>query len=228
MIKITDMNLTADKRELAANITIELKRGGKYLLLGQNGTGKSTFMKEIFKATIIGGKNISIDNNNAFYSDNSSMEPFDQFSGLEYLSAYFDSLYGYEWLKEGAIDLEKFKVNNDILGTKMVELSGGERRILNVIIAIYGQYDLLLIDELESNLDDAKLEIAIEEINRMVDCTVILATHNQIVMNKLKHDKTFMFKEQKLEETGKNNEGEESLKELFREERGMIDENFEF
>lgn len=227
MIKIKDMNLNANERELATNISMELKKGGKYILLGQNGTGKSTFMKEIFKASIIGGSGIDIDNRNAFYSDNSSLASFDQFSGFEYLNAYFESIYGYEWFKENKIDLSRFEIDNKVLGTTMADLSGGERRILNVLVAIYGKYDLLLIDELESNLDEIKLEKAIEEINKMEDCTIIIATHNQKVMSKLKHDKVFMFKGQKLEEAN-NNEDEESLKDLFKEEKGLIDENFEF
>ncbi|CAM9104986.1 ABC transporter ATP-binding protein [Mycoplasma todarodis] len=228
MIKIKDMDLNADKRELATNITMELERGGKYILLGQNGTGKSTFMKEIFKASIIGGEGIDIDNSNAFYSDNSSLTAFDQFSGFEYLNTYFEPIYGYEWFKEKIIDLSKFEVDNKVLGTTMADLSGGERRILNVLVAIYGKYDLLLIDELESNLDEVKLEKAIDEINKMEECTIIIATHNQKVVNKLHHNKVFMFKEQKLEEANNDNGDGESLKELFQKEKGLIDENFEF
>ncbi|KAI9653687.1 MAG: hypothetical protein M1831_005715 [Alyxoria varia] len=53
-IEITDLNLAVGKKELLSHATLKLKENGHYVLVGRNGTGKSTLMRALADGSIPG------------------------------------------------------------------------------------------------------------------------------------------------------------------------------
>ncbi len=229
MIKIKDLEIKMNNRIIVSNVSLIFDDKKNYILLGRNGSGKSTLMKEMFKASIIDDKNIEITNHKIFYSDNYSIETFAMFSGFEYLDAYFSNYYGNDWLSKEVINLKAFNVSKLLLQKTIADMSGGERRVLNIIVSIYGDFDTLFVDEIESNLDKDRLKTAIKEINKLwKDRNVIIATHNQQVLNDLNYEKAFIFREKQVKDITKDISKNNSLKHIFKNDKGVIDENFEF
>lgn len=69
-------------------------------------------------------------------------------------------------------------------------LSGGEQQRVAIARAVIARPSLLLADEPTGNVDDAiavRLLYLFEELNRM-GTTVVIATHNQALIDRFKHD----------------------------------------
>ena len=69
-------------------------------------------------------------------------------------------------------------------------LSGGEQQRVAIARAVIARPNLLLADEPTGNVDDAiavRLLYLFEELNRM-GTTVVIATHNQALIDRFKHD----------------------------------------
>ena len=70
------------------------------------------------------------------------------------------------------------------------QLSGGEMQLVSIARALVHRPALLLADEPTGNVDDAiavRLLYLFEELNRM-GTTVVIATHNQALIDRFKHD----------------------------------------
>ena len=53
-IEIKDLSLAVGKKELLSHATLKLKQNGHYVLVGRNGTGKSTLLRALADGSIPG------------------------------------------------------------------------------------------------------------------------------------------------------------------------------
>jgi ATP-binding cassette subfamily F protein 3 len=148
---------------LLENVNFEIKSTDKVALIGSNGTGKTTLLREIFK-----NKHNSIEINEdiqmAYLSQlqgemlNESNTIFEEFFDAGFktyqeISSYLSS-YGFE--------------EEEILNQKIESLSGGEKNILQLAKVSCSKANMLLLDEPTSHLDtysQLALEKAIENYN---------------------------------------------------------------
>lgn len=75
-------------------------------------------------------------------------------------------------------------------------LSGGQQQRIAIARAVIARPKLLLADEPTGNLDDEigfKLMNLFEQLNRM-GTTIVIATHNQLIIEKFPHDKLVLDK----------------------------------
>ena len=81
-----------------------------------------------------------------------------------------------------------------VIGASMGQLSGGQRQRLGLARAIYGNPKLLLLDEPDSNLDDAGQKELLKTIGvlREKKCTVIVITHQTKLL--INSDKILVMK----------------------------------
>ena len=99
--------------------------------------------------------------------------------------------------------LDKFVENElkekyeTVVGENAIKLSGGQRQRIGIARAIYDNKEILILDEATNALDEEKAKEIIDKISNVKNITIILVTHNQLIIKKF--DKVLHFNNGKLE-----------------------------
>ena len=182
---LTVKNLTVEvgeeKKELCHNINIEIKRGEKIAVIGDNGIGKSSFFKTIQGiiphsiGDIEWGKNTSI---SYYEQENLNLDPKKQ---------AIDELWDrFEHIPEAQIR----RMLGNVLLTKedvykpVGVISGGERARLALCIIMLEKSNVLLLDEPTNHLDLNSKEVLEAALNEY-DGTAIFISHDRYLLNKI-------------------------------------------
>ena len=209
-IRINNLSFKYDKNSdyIFKNINLEIYKGEILGIIGQTGSGKSTFLDLIIGLLKPSEGNILVDGKNI---RENSVEWFKKIGYVPqnmYLNddsikkniafTYHDNKIDNDRILEVA---EKSKINQmiknkkDKLETRVGErgnmLSGGQKQRLSLARALYQNYaEVLIFDEFTSALDmGTENEIMNEIINFQKEKTIIMSTHRQ---NLLKYcDKIF-------------------------------------
>ena len=194
------------------NLTIEPKK--IYFLQGANGSGKSTLFRllqgtvhegEVLTGTVIvddvaydlsceASRKMLPELIHAVQQDYNSMIA-DQFNFEENLR--FARLPRYPALKKlptySAMPALLKRFNIDV--TKPVHLlSGGQRQILAMLMALQKPTTLLLLDEPTAALDSVNTEMVLTFLHELValtDITILIISHDQNVLEKYANDQSF-------------------------------------
>jgi len=185
-------------------INIEIERGEFVFVVGPSGAGKSTFIKMMYREEkptsgdiIINGINLStLRDKRVPYLRRKIGVVFQDFKLLPKLNVYENIAFALEVIEETPAEIRK-KVNEvlSLVGlTKKArmfpnELSGGEQQRVSIARSIVNFPPVVIADEPTGNLDpDTSWEImkVLEEINSR-GTTIVMATHNKEVVNKLRH-----------------------------------------
>ena len=145
-LKVENLAIAFDET-LLENVNFEIKSTDKVAIVGTNGVGKTTLLKEIFK-----------NNNNAIKVDeNIEMSYLSQMQGdvINESNTILQEFYdvGFETYGEIRRYLGKYGFDADILTQKIDSLSGGEKNILQLAKVSASRANLLLMDEPTSHLD---------------------------------------------------------------------------
>lgn len=169
-LKVSDYSVSFDEL-LLENVNFEIKSNEKVAIIGPNGTGKTTLLREIFE------------NNNPSIEINEVMEV-----------AYLSQLPG-KTLNESNTIMEEFleaglKTYEDVtdyisdygfeeeaLNQKIGSLSGGEKNILQIAKVSASQGNMLLLDEPTSHLDTYS-QIALEKALENYKGAVLMISHD--------------------------------------------------
>jgi len=159
---IESRNITAGygKAVIIQDVNIEIEEGRITAIVGPNGSGKSTFLKTVFGLTRVFKGNIFFDG-----KDVTRLAPEERARmGLGYVpqvNNVFPSLTVMENLEMGAYSIEKkeqvrteieemmeiFPILRERRNQKAGSLSGGERQMLAMAMALMGKPKVLLLDE---------------------------------------------------------------------------------
>lgn len=158
-IKVENYSVSFDELVLQ-DVNFEIKSTDKVAIIGPNGTGKTTLLRDIFK-----NNQDSIEINEALnvaYLSQLQGETLKDSNTI--LHEFIDA--GFETYDEIRAYLVNYGFEGEILDQKIESLSGGEKNMLQLAKAAGVQADLLLLDEPTSHLDiysQIALEKAIEE-----------------------------------------------------------------
>ena len=156
---------------LLENVRFELKQGEKVAIVGPNGTGKTTMLRDIYR------------NNNSFISMSEDVEIgfLSQIHGemLNESNTIYEEFetIGFETHAQIAEYLKDYYFEVDMLSSPISQLSGGEKNLLQLAKIAAGKANLLLLDEPTSHLD-TYAQIALEKAIAEYKGTVLMVSHD--------------------------------------------------
>ena len=183
---------------------LKVKKGDFVFVIGQSGSGKSTLIKLLYReekptngSINIGGIEVAKLRNRKVYKLRRKLGiVFQDYRLLPKSTVYENVAFALE-----VIGTKKDEINKKVLrALELVglkgklrnypdQLSGGEQQRVAIARAIVNEPKLLLCDEPTGNLDPEKsMEImkVLEDINATLGTTIIMATHDKDIVNKMK------------------------------------------
>ncbi|MGM7634524.1 cell division ATP-binding protein FtsE [Bacillus sp. Hm123] len=185
-------------------IDVAIKQGEFVYVVGPSGAGKSTFIKMMYREErptsgkiVVNGMNLSVLKESSVpYFRRQVGVVFQDFKLLPTLTVYENVAFALEVIEESPEKIKK-RVTEvlQLVGLKNKarmlpnELSGGEQQRVSIARAFVNQPKVLIADEPTGNLDpDTAWDIMsiFQEINGK-GTTVVMATHNKEIVNKIRH-----------------------------------------
>ncbi len=195
-LKIENMNFKYDKsakRNLLYKINLEIPRGERFLIVGENGVGKSTLLKLIVgiltpdSGNIILGPKTDI----GYYAQEHELLNLDK-NLIENLQEFNLTE------KEARGILGKFLFEGDELYKKASVLSPGERSRLSLAKLTLQKANLLILDEPTNHLDPETQKIIAKNLKTFKG-TIILVSHNPEFVDFLGVERTLILPEGRLD-----------------------------
>lgn len=136
------------KKQILTDVFLTCGQGEIIGLLGRNGSGKSTLLKIIFGSLSADQKFVKIDDkiNNGIFDNRDLIKylPQDNFTPNHIKIATIISLF---CDKENGSLIKSNQWIKPMLGKKSNQLSGGEKRLLEILLIIHSNAKFVLIDE---------------------------------------------------------------------------------
>ena len=186
------------------DVNLEISKGEFIFVIGASGSGKSTLIKLLYRQekptngeVYVGGINVAKLRNGKVYKLRRRLGVvFQDYKLLPKKTVYENvafalEIYGY---KEDEIRKKTLKAIEQVglkdkLRSYPDNLSGGEQQRVAIARAIVNEPKILICDEPTGNLDPTtSMEImkVIESINTDLETTIIMATHDKDIVNKMK------------------------------------------
>jgi len=186
------------------DLDVSIEKGSFVFVIGGSGSGKSTLIKMLYREEkptkgqiIVGGLDVAKLRNKKVYKLRRKIGiVFQDYRLLPKMTVYENVAFALEVIgaKKEEIRTKVLKALEEVgLKNKLHnypdQLSGGEQQRVAIARAIVNGPKLLLCDEPTGNLDPEKsMEImkVLEDINKSRGTTIIMATHDKDIVNKLK------------------------------------------
>lgn len=186
------------------NVNVQIKKGDFVFVIGRTGSGKSTFIKMLYREVkpnkghvILDGADIArLKDHNVYKIRRKIGVVFQDYRLLPKLTVYENVAFALEVVGEAPKNI-RMKVLRalELVGLKHKtrsfpnELSGGEQQRVAIARAIVNNPNVLICDEATGNLDPEKsIEIMeiLNNVNKKLGTTIIMATHDKAIVNKYK------------------------------------------
>ena len=170
LLRLDNYSLSFEET-LLEGVCFSVHAGEKVALVGANGTGKTSMLREIWK-----NRHPAI-----HFSETASPAFFSQLHAeiLSEQNTIYQELFdaGFETEAQVEAHLQKYCFDPDTLGRKVGNLSGGEKNLLQLAKLAAGNANLLLLDEPSSHLDTFA-QIALEEAIAAYPGAVLMVSHD--------------------------------------------------
>lgn len=195
VIEVEHVTKAYGDKTILKDISLLVERGSKIAFVGQNGQGKSTFIKAIvnefeYEGSIKLGHNVQV----GYFAQNQA----------EYLDGEITLL---QTMEDAATDTNRAKVR-DMLGSflfrgddvekKVKVLSGGERNRLALCKLLLQPINVLVMDEPTNHLD-IKSKNVLKAALQKYEGTLLLVSHDRDFLQDMSN-LVYEFKDQKIKE----------------------------
>ena len=186
------------------DVNLEISKGEFVFIIGESGSGKSTIIKLLYRQerptsgeVYVGGINVARLRNGKVYKLRRKLGVvFQDYKLLPKLTVYENVAFALEiyGLKKSEVRRRTLEALEQVgLKDKVrsfpEELAGGEQQRVSIARAIVNNPKILICDEPTGNLDPkTSMEVmrVIESINNDLGTTVVMATHDEKIVNKMK------------------------------------------
>lgn len=170
VLTITDYQVSFEE-DLLENVSFQLFAGEKAALIGANGTGKTTLIRDILQND---HPAIHIDENTKYACLSQLQE-----EGLDEGKTVFETLQdvGFATREDVRHCLARYCLQEECMDQKVSKLSGGEKNMLQIALLAASDAQLLILDEPTSHLD-LYAQTALEKALADYEGTVLMVTHD--------------------------------------------------
>ncbi len=171
----------ASRRELFHDVNMDIKRGERVCIVGDNGTGKTTLLRMLLGDIDPGSGRIRIGHNVQFgYYDQGQQRLSDELTVIEELQE------AYHLYTDGELRniLGRFLFQGEQVFLPVGSLSGGEKARLALLKLMLSGSNVLVLDEPTNHLDIESKEI-FEEALLDFPGTCIIVSHDRYFLNRI-------------------------------------------
>ncbi len=186
------------------DVNLSISKGEFVFVIGDSGSGKSTLIKLLYRQekptrgdVFVGGINMSKLRNGRVYKLRRKLGiVFQDYKLLPKMTVYENVAFALEvyGLRRDEVRKRTLKAIEQVglkdkLRSYPSELSGGEQQRVSIARAIVNNPKVLICDEPTGNLDPkTSMEImeVIDRINKELGTTIIMATHDEKIVNRMK------------------------------------------
>ena len=225
LIEKINVNSNSNK-EILKNFSLSIKPGEIHVIMGPNGTGKSTLSKVIMgsKDYIVTSGDMLIDGDSildlnttersrkGIFLAMQSPISIDGVTNSEFLrtalSSKLDKNVGiYEFIKLMENAMSDLIMNSNMMHRSInQDFSGGERKKNEILQMKILKPNILILDELDSGLDVDSLKIVCDNINDYLkentDTSILMITHYTRILDYIKPDYVHVMKDGTIVKTG--------------------------
>jgi ATP-binding cassette subfamily F protein 3 len=170
VLKVNNHSVAFDEL-LLDNVNFEIKSTDKVAIIGSNGTGKTTLLRDIFKNNH-DSIEINADVKVAYLSQHQGERLTDSNTILE---EFIDA--GFKTYDEIRSYISSYGFEGEIVNQKIESLSGGEKNMLQLAKVSASKANVLLLDEPTSHLD-TYTQIALEKAIEDYKGAVLMISHD--------------------------------------------------
>ena len=225
-LDIINLSVMVDNKLVLKNFNLSLDNGKIYVLMGPNGTGKSTLSR-----VIMGDSNYKVMSGDILFNGNSILDKsvdersrmgiflamqypmeIEGVSNQDFLRTAMSSKEGkqvglYDFIMKCEKASEELKMDKNLIHRPLnVGFSGGEKKKNEVLQMKLLKPSLVILDELDSGLDVDSLKIVSSNIKDYIsenkDTTLLIITHHQKVLEYIKPDYVKVLYNGKIVDSG--------------------------
>ena len=225
-LDIINLSVMVDNKLVLKDFNLILDNGKIYVLMGPNGTGKSTLSR-----VIMGDSNYKVVSGDILFNGNSILDKsvdersrmgiflamqypmeIEGVSNQDFLRTAMSSKEGkqvglYDFIMKCEKASEELKMDKNLIHRPLnVGFSGGEKKKNEVLQMKLLKPSLVILDELDSGLDVDSLKIVSSNIKDYIkenkDATLLIITHHQKVLEYIKPDYVKVLYNGKIVDSG--------------------------
>ena len=170
LLRVEDYSLTFEDT-LLQHVSFAVHAGEKVALVGANGTGKTSMLREIWR-----NENPAVQ-----FAETAKPALFSQLHAeiLKEQNTIYEEFFdiGFETYGQVEAHLQKYCFDPENLSRRVGVLSGGEKNLLQLAKLACGEANLLLLDEPSSHLDTFA-QIALEDAIAAYPGAVLMVSHD--------------------------------------------------
>ena len=228
MLKIDNLKVNIDEKEILKDFNLEINDGEVHVIMGPNGTGKSTLSRVIMrdeKYTVEKGEikfygediiNLSTDEvaRKGIFMAMQLPPEIDGVSNTDFLRTALDSrnekVSLYKFIKKVEKSSNELNMREDMIHRNINKgFSGGEKKKNEILQMKILEPKLIILDEIDSGLDVDSLKIVGENVssylNEHKDSSVLMITHHPRLLEYIKPDYVHIMVDGKIVKTGDYN-----------------------
>lgn len=176
------------------DVSVDIRFGEKVILLGRNGSGKTSFLQCVMQRIEPTAGTIRLGNDLA-------IEYVDQNHVLDSSMSPLDHLYERGFTEEQARSmLAEFLFTQPEVTAPLKLLSGGQQQRFRFFLLFKANPEFIVLDEPTNNLDPTTWELLVELINDFTGA-VLLVSHDRSFLEQIKTTRCFVLKNKTITES---------------------------